>query len=113
MTFLVSAFSYLNEVCDSSKLTIRRWAAYVTKFLFRFAEIEELGSQISKAHPEVKPLLKEMEEIKRTVHELWHEKHAWICQNLDLQIFNREANYLHNLCTSQIGLLESADLGVI
>ncbi|KAF8785263.1 Spectrin beta chain like protein [Argiope bruennichi] len=57
----------------------------------RFEEIEQLGANVVRKHKDVGSLLRELQEARET--------------------FNREADQLNSLCTSQDTLLESADLG--
>lgn len=78
---------------------------------YRFTEIQELGSTVCKMYPEYEPLLQQLSEAKKIVRELWEEKYAWISQNLDLQIFDREANHLQSICANQNTLLDVAELG--
>ncbi|XP_055926294.1 spectrin beta chain, non-erythrocytic 1-like isoform X1 [Argiope bruennichi] len=77
----------------------------------RFEEIEQLGANVVRKHKDVGSLLRELQEARETVCNLWREKQDWLQQSLDLLQFNREADQLNSLCTSQDTLLESADLG--
>lgn len=65
-----------------------------------------------QTNPEIKPLIPQLSESKKTVRQLWEDKNSWVFQNLDLQIFDREANQLQSICGNQSRLLDVAELGV-
>lgn len=87
-------------------------ALFFIKFCFRFSEVEQLGQQLAEKHRNVELQLEQLEEAQKTVQDMWQDKQMWLQQRLDLQVFNREADQLNSMCTSQDTLLDAAVLGV-
>ncbi|KAG8194893.1 hypothetical protein JTE90_029184 [Oedothorax gibbosus] len=77
----------------------------------KFYEVEQLGEQLSEKHESVNIRLEQLQEARKTVHELWQDKEIWLQQRLDVQVFNREADQLSSMCTSHDTLLDAAVLG--
>lgn len=71
-----------------------------------------MGLNLTQTYPEVEPLLHQLSEARKRVRALWELKHSWIIQNVDLQIFDREANHLQSILMNQNTLLDVAEFGV-
>lgn len=85
------------------------------RIICRFAYVNELGERLLKKSPqthEIAGMLKRLEDGRQEIHRLWNEKYKQLQDQLELQLFNREADHLDAVTKGHEALLELSDLGV-
>ncbi|XP_037820524.1 spectrin beta chain, non-erythrocytic 5 isoform X3 [Lucilia sericata] len=79
-----------------------------------FAEVINLGKQLSDGKPNMQETVKIIERLKAeqdAIHRGWLEKQKWLQQCVELQIFNREADKIDATTKSHEAFLEYNNLG--
>uniref|UniRef100_A0A1B0AD16 Spectrin beta chain, non-erythrocytic 5 n=1 Tax=Glossina pallidipes TaxID=7398 RepID=A0A1B0AD16_GLOPL len=79
-----------------------------------FAEVINLGQQLSDGKPNMVDIIKIIERLKAeqdAIHRGWGEKQKWLQQGVELQIFNREADKIDATSKSHEAFLEYNNLG--
>lgn len=80
-----------------------------------FAEVIQLGKQLSDGKPNTEEIVKICERLKAeqdAIHRGWQEKQKWLQQGVELQIFNREADKIDATTKSHEAFLAPKNLGV-
>ncbi|XP_043282558.1 spectrin beta chain, non-erythrocytic 5 isoform X2 [Venturia canescens] len=79
-----------------------------------FREVEELGDQLLHRNPslvEVRERLDKLRGLYQAVTSDWNDKEDWLCQCLELQQFNREADQIEATTSSHEAFLDFTNLG--
>jgi spectrin beta len=82
---------------------------------FRFREVSELGGQLLMRNPglvEVKERLARLTAEQDALCRGWNEKDNFLKQVQDLQLLNKEADYIDTTTSSHENFLEYTGLGV-
>lgn len=78
--------------------------------------MNELGERMLKKSPqalEIASMLKRLEDGHQEIHRLWNDKYKQLQDQLELQLFNREADHLDAVTKGHEAFLELSDLGVL
>lgn len=79
-----------------------------------FRDILSLGKQLVERNPNLTEIPVTMEKLRteqQNVHQAWDDKHKWLQQCVELQMFNREADKIDATTKSHEAYLEYSDLG--